>query len=91
MRRSVRDQLAAEAAAATAETPSAETIWTLKKRRMTNDEVIERLATAPDDRRVPGRTLLKDHSWDGRDVPGRGSAAQRRLRQMAKGQHPEAR
>lgn len=89
--RSVTEQLAAEAVQSAVETPEVETIWTVKKRRMTNDEVIERLETAPADRRVPGRTLLKDHSWDGRDLPGRGNAAQRRLRQMAKGQHPEAR
>lgn len=66
-----------------------ESVWDAKKRRMTNDEVLERLDTAPANLRVPGRTLIKGHSWDGRDLPGHGKAAQRRLRQIARGQHPE--
>lgn len=32
----------------------------------------------------PGRTLPEGRQWAGHDVPGRGSAAKRRLRQMAK-------
>lgn len=31
-----------------------------------------------------GRTLPKGYQWDGRDVPGRGKAAQRRLKQLEK-------
>lgn len=32
---------------------------------------------------VPGRTLPKGYQWNGVDVPGRGSAPARRLRQLA--------
>lgn len=93
MRRSVAEQLAAQPPIDTtdpASAPKPESVWDPKQRRMTNAEVIERLETAPESKRVPGRTLLKGHMWDGRDLPGHGSAAKRRLRQMANGQHGEA-
>lgn len=32
----------------------------------------------------PGRTLPKGHQWAGHDIPGRGQAARRRLRQLAR-------
>lgn len=34
--------------------------------------------------RVDGRTLPKGFQWSGHDIPGRGNAAKRRLRQMQK-------
>lgn len=37
------------------------------------------------DRRVEGRTLPKGFHWSGHDLPGRGAAAARRLKQRAKG------
>lgn len=39
--------------------------------------------------RVPGRTLPVGHQWDGRELPGHGKAAARRLRQMARQQKKE--
>jgi hypothetical protein len=33
-----------------------------------------------------GRSLVAGYQWTGQDVPGRGSAVKRRLRQIAKGQ-----
>lgn len=33
---------------------------------------------------VDGRTLPKGYSWSGHDIPGRGKAAKRRLKQMEK-------
>lgn len=52
-------------------------------------EVAEGLRTnvGPDGqaiRRVEGRTLPKGFQWAGHDIPGRGRAAARRLRQMQK-------
>ncbi len=34
--------------------------------------------------RVEGRTLPKDFQWSGHDIPGRGKAAARRLKQLQK-------
>ena len=48
----------------------------------TNSERVERLLREESDKKVPGRTLLKGYQWNGIDVPGRGKAAARRLRQM---------
>jgi len=42
-------------------------------------------------RAVPGRSLPKGFQWDGCDVEGRGSAAARRLRQLARKQEKLAR
>lgn len=35
-------------------------------------------------RKVPGRTLPRGAQWTGHDIPGRGTAAARRLRQIQK-------
>lgn len=37
-----------------------------------------------DQRKVPGRTLPQGFTWAGHDIPGRGQAAARRLRQLQK-------
>lgn len=55
----------------------------------TRFKTLSEVATALSDptsdlKRVAGRTLPKGFQWNGCDVPGRGKAAQRRLRQMAK-------
>lgn len=45
------------------------------------------MALVTDDRRltrVDGRTLPKGFQWSGHDIPGRGKAATRRLKQLAK-------
>lgn len=49
----------------------------------TNSEHTERLIREHADRHVPGRTLLRGYQWNGIDVPGRGTAATRRLKQQA--------
>lgn len=52
-------------------------------RRLTNDEVLSMLADA-DKNGLRGKTLIHGLQWDGRDLPGRGKAAARRLRQQEK-------
>ena len=64
MRRSVTGELALAAAAQQlAETTTAAPSTEPKTRKWTNDEVIAKLETAPSQQRVPGRTLLKGHTF----------------------------
>lgn len=53
----------------------------------TLSQVAHALQTGEGIERVPGRTLPKGRQWAGHDIPGRGKAAQRRLRQIARGHH----
>ncbi len=57
----------------------------------TNAERVERLIRDAKSQGavVPGRSLPKGYQWVGYDVQGRGSAAARRLRQMARQQEKQ--